>query len=281
MNTAALSHRFELCPLCDAPVDSCESFKVADSSHHPLYKPQLPASMCWLRCSRCSHVFTQSYWSDEGERIVFSSSLPHQVPDTSQSEHVRNTWAPTVRHVAERLCETRTRADVFSARGHRRPQWLDVGFGNGGLVMTADEFGFAAIGADVRAEAVQRLQNLGYRAICAKFEQLQIDRPVSVLSMADVLEHMPAPRAALRKVHTMLEPDGLLYISCPNTETATWRLWELAGTNPYWGELEHYHNFSRDKLIELLDAHGFTVVDYGVSVRYYSCMEITARKRAA
>ena len=50
-------------------------------------------------------------------------------------------------------------------------------------------------------------------------------------------------------------------------------------TNPYWGELEHYHNFSRDRLFALLDDSGFAVVDYDVSVRYYSCMEIIARKR--
>jgi len=116
--------------------------------------------------------------------------------------------------------------------------------------------------------------------MCAPFDLLAASTELSVLSMADVLEHMPYPRDALKKAHAMLQSDGLLYLSFPNSETATWRLWEQTNTNPYWGELEHYHNFSRDRLIKLLDDSGFAVVDYDVSVRYYSCMEIIARKRS-
>jgi SAM-dependent methyltransferase len=273
-----LSIPFTACPLCASA--RLTEHKVADASMHPLYQPPLPATMRWLYCETCAHVFTDRYWSAEGEKILFSRSLPYQLPDTSQSEHVRNTWSSTVRNVAERLSETRGREAVFGARGSQRPRWLDVGFGNGGLVMTAAEFGFAASGADVRAEAVQRLVALGYDAVCASFEQLPASTDLSVLSMADVLEHMPYPRDALKKAHAMLQSDGLLFLSFPNSETATWRLWEQTNTNPYWGELEHYHNFSRDRLIALLDESGFTVVDYDVSVRYYSCMEITARKRA-
>jgi 2-polyprenyl-3-methyl-5-hydroxy-6-metoxy-1,4-benzoquinol methylase len=274
------TQRFIACPLCDTPVDSAEVYKVSDASSHPLYKPELPSLLRWLRCHGCDHVFTENYWNEEGERLLFSSALAYQLPDSSQSEYLRKLWAPVVRSIANRLSETRTRERVFGAGGGERPRWIDVGFGNGGLVMTADEFGFASIGVDVRAEAVQRLAALGYGAICARFEELEIDRSLAVLSMADALEHMPDPRAALRKAHAMLDADGLLYLSCPNSETSTWRLWDQTNTNPYWAELEHYHNFSRASMLALLDAHGFNVVNYDVSVRYYSCMEITARKRA-
>ena len=273
-----LTRRFGHCPLCDAPTDSAEVFKVADASTHPSYKPELPATMRWLRCHSCGHVFTESYRSEHGDAVLYSSTLPHQLPDATQSEHFRNLWAPTVHRVAQRLSETRDLPAVFGAQAAKKPRWVDIGFGNGGLIMTAGEFGFAATGVDARAEPVARLQTLGYAAICSPFENLAIEAPVAVLSMADVLEHMPAPRPAIDKVHAMLEADGLFYLSCPNSETSTWRLWEEANTNPYWGELEHYHNFSRSKLLQLLNDHGFRVIDYYVSARYYSCMEIIARK---
>lgn len=273
-----LTRHFEACPLCYEDAASAERIKVADCSSHPSYKADLPATMHWLRCRACGHAFTESHRTELGDRLLFSSALAHQLADSSQSEHVRNLWAPTVHRVAERLVETRGRAAVFGACGAAMPRWADIGFGNGGLLMTADEFGFAAIGVDARAEAVARLQALGYRAVCSAFEAFVADAPLAVLSMADVLEHLPAPRVALERIHAMLETDGLLYLSCPNSETATWRLWEEANTNPYWGELEHYHNFSRSKLVGLLGDHGFDVIDYHVSARYYSCMEITARK---
>lgn len=275
-----LMNRFTQCPLCDASADAAEVVKVANVSAHPSYKPELPNTMRWLRCRTCAHVFTESYRTEVGDKILFSSALPHQVPDTAQSEHQRNLWAGTVHRVAERLRETRKSTDLYKRTGARRPRWADVGFGSGGLLMTAEEFGFTALGIDARPDPVKRLKALGYEAICCPFEALTIDEPLDVLSMADVLEHMPAPRPALDKARSMLAPDGLLYISCPNSETSTWRLWEQANTNPYWAEIEHYHNFSRTKLVELLDQHGLDVIDYYVSARYYSCMEIVARRQA-
>ena len=51
------------------------------------------------------------------------------------------------------------------------------------------------------------------------------------------------------------------------------------GANPYWGELEHFHNFSRAGMIGLLEKRGFVLVHYTVSDRYRSGMDIVARKR--
>jgi hypothetical protein len=53
---------------------------------------------------------------------------------------------------------------------------------------------------------------------------------------------------------------------------------DAAGTNPYWGEIEHYHNFTRPRLNALLEAHGFSPIDYNISERYRSCMEVIAAR---
>ena len=64
----------------------------------------------------------------------------------------------------------------------------------------------------------------------------------------------------------------------PNRDCLTWRLFDAQGSNPYWAELEHFHNFSHRGLVALLRATGFTALHYGVSERYRSCMEVIARK---
>jgi hypothetical protein len=51
------------------------------------------------------------------------------------------------------------------------------------------------------------------------------------------------------------------------------------GVNPYWGEIEHYHNFSRKRLYALLQNHGFKPADYHISERYRVCMEVIAIKQ--
>ena len=55
-----------------------------------------------------------------------------------------------------------------------------------------------------------------------------------------------------------------------------------ANSNPYWREIEHHHNFSRQRLMALLDECGFDVVDFAIPLRYKAQMELYARpKRSA
>lgn len=99
-----------------------------------------------------------------------------------------------------------------------RLSWLDVGCGDGALVMTAAEFGIDAVGLDSRKETVEKVKFLGYKAIEGDFLKASISNAYDVLSMADVLEHLPYPPAALQKAHGMLKPQGLLFVSCSNLD---------------------------------------------------------------
>ena len=158
------------------------------------------------------------------------------------------------------------------------PVWLDIGCGSGGLLITAAEYGFAAIGLDSRLQAVERITALGYQALLGDLCDFRVTDPVAVISLADVLEHVPYPRAALAQVRQALQPQGLVLVSCPNLDCGSWRKSTADGANPYWGEIEHYHNFSRTSLMRLLAEEGFIPLDFTISTRYRSCMEIIARR---
>jgi len=158
-------------------------------------------------------------------------------------------------------------------------EWLDVGFGNGSLIFVADEFGYTASGIDLRHESVAALQHFGFEAYCTSVEQLDRPGQYSVVSMADVLEHMPFPKKGLDAAHRLLRPGGALLVSMPNMDSTLWRALDAQNTNPYWGEIEHYHNFGRSRLYALLQEHGFTPAEYGVSERYRACMEVVALRK--
>ena len=81
----------------------------------------------------------------------------------------------------------------------------------------------------------------------------------------------PLSAGAKRVLNTIL--------SMPNTENVLWKILTQQNINPYWGELEHYHNFSRTRLYSLLSEYGFEPVRYGISERYRLCMEIVCIKR--
>jgi len=253
--------RYLACPLCDA-TESVE-FMIGDCSGHPLYKPSLPKEQLWLECRTCGHVYVEGYFGPTALSILFSGSIPSQVPGY-EIEVQRDIWS--------RVVDT-----VSGLRPSPGGRWLDVGFGNGSLLTTAAEFGYDVVGLDLREENVRLMHEFGYEAHSIDLDEYHTNEPFDVVSMADVLEHMPFPKRALQRARDLLRPEGILFLSMPNADSFVWQILTLNGVNPYWGEIEHYHNFGRKRLYTLLGECGFQAVRYRVSVRYRACMEVIAR----
>jgi SAM-dependent methyltransferase len=218
--------------------------------------------MSWLRCEDCGHVYTDGYFPGDVLRVIFERTHPNQQPGAGFEQQ---------RMVSARIVE---RVARFAEPG----RWLDVGFGNGSLLFTAEEWGFEPCGLDLRPSSVEALGRLGIEAQCADLTAFDAPGRFSVVSLADVLEHMPFPREGIAAAHRLLGPDGVLFLSMPHYDCAAWRLLDAASANPYWGELEHFHNFSRRRLYSLLEESGFAPLQYSVSERYRVCMEVIARR---
>jgi protein O-GlcNAc transferase len=219
--------------------------------------------MNWHECGACGHVFTECYFDARAAARVFSKTQPNQ----------------TVGYDMERQRPVSARMVERVARYAREGSWLDVGFGNGSLLFTTEEWGYIPAGLDLRKDSVTALKQLGYEAHCLPIEEFDDPGRFNVVSMADVLEHMPFPKAGLVAAHGLLRQNGVLFLSMPNMENMVWRLLHASKVNSYWGEIEHYHNFSRKRLYALLQEQGFAPVEYHVSERYRVCMEAIAVKR--
>jgi SAM-dependent methyltransferase len=260
---------FHACPLCQSTRLSL--LGSYNCTGHPIWSAPLPRQLSWLQCDACQHVFTDGFFTEAGLSVLFSKANPHQIAGGDWDQQ-RFTWAPVV----ERVLRVVNQQAALLDGGLR---WMDIGCGNGGLVFTAAEFGFAATGVDTRLEAVKRIADMGYAGLQGDLMSIEVVQPVNVISMADVLEHIPFPAHALQRVHQLLDAQGVVFISCPNSDCVSWREMDRTRSNPYWAELEHYHNFSRASLAALLSRCGFMPVSYSVSPRYKACMEIIAVKR--
>ena len=95
----------------------------------------------------------------------------------------------------------------------------------------------------------------------------------------DVLEHIPYPKEVLTSLHSKTDEDGCLLISMPNSESAIWKFMSYQNQDPYFNTIEHYHNFSRTRLVSLLNECGFNMKRYGITERYRSGMEVVAQKK--
>lgn len=269
-NAPPLHAAYPACPLC---AGASTSFGFANCTMHPLWHEPLPKTIEWMLCPSCAHIHNRHYWTEAGLSEVFRNANASQLADTLNPDAKRATWAPVVAKVLAHL------GGYGAAMRDGKPIWADVGCGDGGLVATASDYGFAAIGLDARAEAVSRIQALGLNAMQADFMALKFEVTLDVLSMMDVLEHIPYPADALRKAAEVLRPGGLIVVSMPDLSCSSWKMLDAANANPYWIELEHYHNFSRDRLIALLKDCGFDMVDFAIPNRYKAQMELYAVRR--
>ena len=252
--------KYEYCPLCRSK-DFYE-FNSFDHTRDELDKIGIEKSIKWMNCKKCSHQFTEGYFTDEALALIFSGT-------------------PSNQQVGFEIEKGR----VFSAKMidkvlpyQQNGYWLDFGFGNGSLLFTAQEFGFDPVGIDLRISNVKIMKQLGFEVYCEHINKLKFLKDFSVISVMDVLEHVPYPKEILKELSSLLKKGGCMLISMPNSESMVWRLLDASNNNPYMTEIEHYHNFSRSNLYNLLKECDLKPIKYGISDRYKACMEVLAIK---
>jgi protein O-GlcNAc transferase len=145
---------YSACLLCESR--DMSAVIGADCSRHPIYQPGLPSVMNWHLCGNCGHVFTEGYFDAGAAALVFAKTQPGQ----------------TVGYDMERQRPVSARIIERVARHVREGRWLDVGFGNGSLLFTAEEWGYTPVGLDLRKDNVRALKGLGYEAYCQPIEEL-------------------------------------------------------------------------------------------------------------
>jgi SAM-dependent methyltransferase len=240
------------CPLCEG-----EGSVLRTERCEP--RGKIACDLTWMKCGACEHVYTDSYFNQEGQAELLSRVMEDGIFG-GNLDIQRKQWA----RVIDRLVPYVPPGD--------NGRWIDVGVGNGSFLFTAAEFGFDAVGIDTRPYVLEPLREFGYSVEHA--DAMEYDYTgASVVVLADVLEHMPYPKKLLQRIGE--QSNAVLFVSCPNMDCVSWKYLE-AGDSPYWKELEHYHNFTRARLQSLLRECGFTPVHYGISPRYTACMEIVA-----
>jgi SAM-dependent methyltransferase len=130
---------------------------------------------------------------------------------------------------------------------------LDVGCGAGGMLRHLAQFG-SAIGVDPAPAAVDCAAS---KKVDVRLGGLPDTMPFDdgerfdVITLLDVLEHINDDGAALRKLRSLLEPDGRIIITVP----AFMFLW-----SDHDVVNEHCRRYDRAGLAALLEAAGFDVL---------------------
>lgn len=149
-----------------------------------------------------------------------------------------------------------------------RRRLLDVGAHAGRFIQLAQQAGWRAEGLELNPQtAAFAAQATRARIRQANVEQVDAaaDR-FDVITLTDVLEHIPHPRRVLRRVAQLLEPGGWVAIKVPGGPAQVtkerWRGRLVPGYEPTVADnLVHVSHFSAGSLRRALEDAGFTDVE--------------------
>jgi SAM-dependent methyltransferase len=189
MNSSSTNHQpASACPACGAT----ERRRLGEKN----------ACALW-HCAHCGVIFVNA-WVDDGALT--------ELYDHYYDEARFETPAATIL-AYERLART-------GARFRQSGRWLDIGYGEGGLLAVAEAHGWSCYGAEVAPPALAYGARHGW-IVSAEAESDQRFPPqgFDVVTMIEFLEHTTEPGRWLAAAARWLRPGGLLYLTTPNAES--------------------------------------------------------------
>ena len=136
-----------------------------------------------------------------------------------------------------------------------RARILDVGSAGGAFLEAATRFGYEAWGLEPSKDLTQRAVARGLKAKEGTLADHGLaEQSFDMICMWDVIEHLVDPALALRQIHALLKPGGILLVNCP--DIGTWQA-KIFGRRFWWFMSVHLHHFSRRTLAEICRRNGF------------------------
>ncbi len=202
-----------------------------------------------VQCPRCrlvfcanvsyadtQHLYEEEYWGGEAD-VGYSEYLVNP--------EVHAQW-------------NRTKQSGILRAGKRPPgRLLDVGCATGDWVAGAGEMGWKASGIEISRYAGEIAQKKGLdihigTLLDAPFPEREFD----VITMWDVIEHVPDPVLEARKLFALLKPGGALVLATPNVGSLRARR-ERASWHGFRVSQEHILFFTPSTIATVLRKAGF------------------------
>ena len=215
-----------------------------------------------VRCLNCFHVYADI----EAEKIlalninhyhdVYNSTF--RVPDINMRSF-KMCWFSIIANIVTKLY------GIGSV--------LDIGCGNGGLLLSFRERGWQITGLDLSHEAGLFANKYGYCIITGLLEDVDIaPESFDCVTLTNVLEHIPEPWKFVKKLMDIVKPGGIVYLNVPNYRSLSIQL----GISRFYRNLPPHHcSYFTPRSLEALFSHQGVIDKVSrVRVRTYGIPEL-------
>ena len=160
------------------------------------------------KCLHCQTIFT----GDRAQQEALKELYDHYYDGADFEIH------PVVAHSLERV--------VFSFERFRiTSKILDIGFGEGGVLQIAERQGWQCYGTEISPRSLEYGKNQDWIVTeNADADPRFSPQSFDVVTMIELLEHVPNPQQILQSAARWLRPGGLLYLTTPNARSLNQRV---------------------------------------------------------
>lgn len=152
---------------------------------------------------------------------------------------------------------------------------LDVGCFAGFFLELAKEKKWDTFGIEPSKWAKKIAEKKGVRIIGKTLENSKLpDGEFDVITLWDVIEHLPNPNQALKKIYSILKNNGIIAIGTPNIESVTARI--LRSRNHHLIRM-HVVLYGKKSIKKLLKKNGFEIIRFASYGRTYPLIYILNR----
>ena len=143
---------------------------------------------------------------------------------------------------------------------------LDVGCAAGYCLDVMKEKVWDVEGIELEEEMYTVLNRTGYNVSKTRLEDFETEKKYSVITLFDVLEHIPDPDKVFKKLYSLLEADGVIIIVTPDHKSLQRKFFQKK-----WFQYkphEHIQYFTPATLAKAIEPYGLTLVHSSPSGQY-------------
>lgn len=143
---------------------------------------------------------------------------------------------------------------------------LDIGCGAGTLCLYLAHKGYYVTGIDISEKAIKECKesaavlNLSNKTkfLIGNFQTNKIAKKFDLIIFTEVIEHLENDKLALKKIHDLLNKNGLLILSTPSQNAPLYRLGLLT---KFDRDVGHLRRYKLKELSELIQGQGFKIIE--------------------